>query len=109
MDALDVIQIIFSSHFHLLMFNKKVTLFNEEVTRTRTLTLTHLHTHTVSVSIPYQHPLKMVTAEVVKVQQNDSPTAEQVAEVQERVMQSIINMYNSSKKPTWETRPLVIK
>ena len=51
----------------------------------------------------------MVTAEIVKVQQNDNPTAEQVAEVQERVIQSITNMYNSPKKPAWETRPLVIK
>jgi hypothetical protein len=51
----------------------------------------------------------MVTCDVVKVEQCDEPTPEQISEVQERVEQSIINTYNSSKKPSWETRPLVIK
>jgi diacylglycerol O-acyltransferase 2, plant len=59
--------------------------------------------------IPYRHPIKMVTGVVVKVEQSANPTEAQIKEVQDRVIQSITDMYNSSgKKPDWELRPLVI-
>ena len=60
--------------------------------------------------IPFRHPIKMVSCEVVKVEQCDNPTEAQVKDVQNRVMASLTRMYETSgKKPSWETRPLIIK
>ena len=60
--------------------------------------------------IPIRHPIKMVSCDVVKVEQCDSPTEEQVKDVQNRVIASLQKMYDTSgKKPDWEQRPLVIK
>ena len=60
--------------------------------------------------IPIRHPIKMVTCDVVRIEQCDNPTEEQVKDVQNRVIASLTKMYEKSdKKPLWETRPLVIK
>ena len=56
---------------------------------------------------PFRHPLHIVSGDVVKVKQSDSPTAEEIADVQQRVIASIEKVYKE-KKPDWETRPLVI-
>jgi 2-acylglycerol O-acyltransferase 2 len=58
--------------------------------------------------IPFRHPIKMVSGEIVEVDQCSSPTAEQVEEVMNRVIKSVTDLYNSPKKPSWETRPLVV-
>ena len=57
--------------------------------------------------VPYRHPIKLVTGEIVEVTQISEPTPEQVQEVMEKVIQSIQRMYEQ-KKPDWETRPLII-
>ena len=50
----------------------------------------------------------MVSGEIIDVTQNSSPSAEEIDAVHEKVTQAVIRLYNSSKKPDWETRPLVI-
>mmetsp|Transcript_36053 Transcript_36053/g.36740 ORF Transcript_36053/g.36740 Transcript_36053/m.36740 type:complete len:324 (+) Transcript_36053:127-1098(+) len=57
--------------------------------------------------VPYRHPLKMVTGEVVRVVQRDNPTEEEITGVQQRVIEAVEKLYKL-KKPNWETRPLVI-
>eukprot|EP01041_Mallomonas_annulata_P003197 gene3197-6308_t len=57
--------------------------------------------------VPFRHPLKMVTGDIVTVTQNDNPSDEDILEVQNRVIASIEKLYKE-KKPDWETRPLVI-
>lgn len=58
--------------------------------------------------VPYRHPLKIVSAEIVEVTQCDNPTDEQIQEVQDRVVASVREAYEK-KKPDWESRPLIIK
>jgi len=57
--------------------------------------------------VPYRHPIHMVTGEIVEVTQKDNPTDEEIDEVLTRVIASIEKVYET-KKPAWETRPLVI-
>ena len=57
--------------------------------------------------VPYRHPIKLVTGEIVEVTQISEPTPEQVQDVMEKVIKSIQKLYDE-KKPDWETRPLVI-
>lgn len=57
--------------------------------------------------VPYRHPLLMATGEIVEVVQNDNPSEEYINEVLEKVKASLMKVYNE-KKPSWETRPLVI-
>lgn len=58
--------------------------------------------------VPFRHPIRMVTGEIVEVKQNDTPTDEEIQETMERVIKSLQTMYDT-KKPEWETRPLVIQ
>jgi hypothetical protein len=58
--------------------------------------------------VPFRHPLRMVSGKIVEVKQNDNPTDEEVAEVMERVKQSLRELYET-KKPEWETRPFEIQ
>jgi len=56
---------------------------------------------------PFRHPIKFATGDVVRVEQKDDPTDEEVKEVQQRVVASVHKLYNE-RKPAWETRPLEI-
>jgi 2-acylglycerol O-acyltransferase 2 len=57
--------------------------------------------------VPYRHPIRMISGEIVEVKQNDNPTDEEIADVLNRVSQSVQNVYDN-KKPAWEKRKLVI-
>jgi hypothetical protein len=57
--------------------------------------------------VPYRHPLKMVTGDVIEVKQNDNPSEEEVNIVLNKVIAGVKKLYDE-KKPEWETRPLVI-
>jgi len=57
--------------------------------------------------VPYRHPLRMVTGDIVRVTKIENPTDEQVAEVHDKVIAAVQKLYDT-KKPDWETRPLVI-
>jgi hypothetical protein len=57
--------------------------------------------------VPYRHPLRMVTGDVVEVKQNDNPSDEEVDAVLQKVIATVKKLYDE-KKPDWETRPLVI-
>lgn len=57
--------------------------------------------------VPYRHPIRMVTGEIVKVEQKDNPSEEEVQKVMDQVVESFTRLY-AEKKPAWETRPLVI-
>ena len=56
---------------------------------------------------PKRHPIRLVTGDIVSVQQCDNPTEAQIDEVLARLIESIEKLYRD-KKPAWETRPLVI-
>ena len=58
--------------------------------------------------VPFRHPLKITTAEIVTVKQNDNPTEEEIDDVMNRVIASLQKMYDA-KKPELETRPLVVQ
>ena len=84
--------------------------------------------------IPYRKPIHMTTAEVISVQLKDlksykgsnatttnndndnnssssnviDVTEEMIDEVMEKVEGSLVDMYNSKKRPEWESRPLKI-
>jgi hypothetical protein len=58
--------------------------------------------------VPYRHPIKMVTAEIVEVVQCANPSEEQVQETMDRLIRSLQQAYEA-KKPDWEKRPLVVK
>jgi 1-acyl-sn-glycerol-3-phosphate acyltransferase len=58
--------------------------------------------------IPFRHPLRMVFGQIIDVKQNDNPNEEEVAELMERVKQSLRELYET-KKPEWESRPLEIQ
>ena len=57
--------------------------------------------------VPYRHPIKLVTADIVEVTQISEPTAEQVHDIMEKVIAALQRAYEE-KKPDWETRPLII-
>lgn len=57
--------------------------------------------------VPYRHPIKYVTGDIIRIKQNDNPTDEEVKEVQQQVVASVHKLYKE-KKPSWETRPLEI-
>jgi 1-acyl-sn-glycerol-3-phosphate acyltransferase len=57
--------------------------------------------------VPLRHPIRMVTGRVVHVQQKEFPSDAEVEEVMQRVITSVQELYDT-KKPDWETRPLVI-
>ena len=57
--------------------------------------------------VPYRHPIRLVTGDIVEVTQISEPTPEQVQEIMDKVIQSIQHLYEQ-KKPDWETRPLII-
>ena len=57
--------------------------------------------------VPYRHPLRFVSGDIVEVKQCDNPTDEQIDETMARLVKSVQTLYDS-KKPDWETRPLVI-
>lgn len=59
------------------------------------------------LTIPYRHPLKFVTGEIVQVKQNDDPSDAEIEEVLEKVIKSLQEAYDT-KKPDWETRPLIV-
>lgn len=57
--------------------------------------------------VPFRQPLRMVTGDIVLVKQNSSPSEEEINEVLDRVIAAVSKLYDT-KKPEWETRPLVI-
>ena len=57
--------------------------------------------------MPFRQPLRMVTGDIVLVKQNSSPTEAEINEVLDRVIVAVNKLYET-KKPDWETRPLVI-
>jgi hypothetical protein len=57
--------------------------------------------------VPFRHPLRMVTGDIVRVKQNSNPSEAEIFEVMERVITSVKKCYDT-KKPDWEDRPLVI-
>jgi diacylglycerol O-acyltransferase 2, plant len=58
--------------------------------------------------VPYRKPIRMVSADIVTVRQNDNPTAEEIEEVMQRLVASLEKLWKE-KRPTWEKRPLVIR
>lgn len=57
--------------------------------------------------VPFRHPIKYATGDIVRVEQKDNPTEEEVLAVQQRVIASVHKLYEE-RKPAWETRPLEI-
>lgn len=57
--------------------------------------------------VPFRHPLKFVSGDIVEVTQIADPTEEQIQEVMDRVIAAVKKLYEE-KKPEWENRPLVI-
>lgn len=57
--------------------------------------------------VPYRHPIKLVAGEAIPVVQSDNPSDDYVNEVQTKVIESLQKMWDE-KKPSWETRSLVI-
>jgi hypothetical protein len=58
--------------------------------------------------VPFRHPLRMVTGNIIVVKQKDFPSDEEVQLVMDQVIESLTQLYNE-KKPEWETRPLIIQ
>ena len=58
--------------------------------------------------VPHRHPIKLVICDVIPVVQSDNPSDEYVLEIQNKVMDVLHKLWNSDKKPEWETRQLVI-
>jgi len=58
--------------------------------------------------IPYRKPLFMACGTPVQVTQNDNPTIEEINEVMQRLQSGVMQLY-SETRPSWETRPLLIK
>lgn len=58
--------------------------------------------------VPYRHPIHMVSGAVIEVTQKDNPTEEEINDVLEKVIKSVKELYET-KKPSWETRPLIIQ
>lgn len=57
--------------------------------------------------IPLRHPIKIGFGEVIEVEKNPIPTDAEIDEYLEKVIAGITKVYET-KKPVWETRPLVI-
>ena len=57
--------------------------------------------------IPYQQPLHIVRGKTIITKQEDNPSDETVQKVLNKVIKEVQRLYDS-KKPSWETRPLVI-
>jgi hypothetical protein len=57
--------------------------------------------------VPYRHPLKMISGEIVEVKQIDNPSEQEIQEIMEKVIKSIQDVYEK-KKPVWEKRKLNI-
>ena len=57
--------------------------------------------------VPYRHPIRMVTGEVVPVTRKQNPSEEEVREVLGRVKAAVTRLYEECR-PEWETRPLKI-
>jgi 2-acylglycerol O-acyltransferase 2 len=59
------------------------------------------------VTVPYRTPLKMVSGEIIEIIQNDNPEEKEIKETMEKVMKALYDIYEK-KKPSWESRRLVI-
>ena len=57
--------------------------------------------------VPFRHPIRMATGEIVLVKKIEHPTDDEVNEVLNRVILATTKLYET-KKPEWEKRPLVI-
>jgi 2-acylglycerol O-acyltransferase 2 len=57
--------------------------------------------------VPFRHPIKIVSGDIVHVVQKDFPSEEEINEVLNKVIASLEKLYNE-RKPEWETRPLII-
>jgi hypothetical protein len=62
----------------------------------------------LGLAIPYRHHIHMQTGAVVYVEKEDAPSEATVKEVMAKVEASVVELYNT-KRPVWETRPLVIE
>ena len=58
--------------------------------------------------VPFRHPLKMAAGDIIEVIQKENPSDEEVSLIHSRVVEAVKKLYDT-KKPAWETRPLVIK
>jgi len=58
--------------------------------------------------IPYRKPLHMICGEVIEVNKIDNPTNEDIDNVMTRLQIAVQKLYDE-KRPSWETRPLIIK
>lgn len=58
--------------------------------------------------VPFRHPIRMCSGEVVEVEQKSFPSDADVQGVMDRLIQSVTKLYRTNK-PDWETRPLIIE
>lgn len=58
--------------------------------------------------VPYRHPIRLVTGDIVTVTKCLDPSEEMIDEVMARVIASIEKLY-ADKRPAWENRPLDIQ
>lgn len=57
--------------------------------------------------IPIQHPIRMVCGPAIEVEQDSNPSPEKVQALLDKLIKAVEELYET-KKPEWETRPLVI-
>ena len=60
-----------------------------------------------SLPIPYRQPIHMAIGATVSVEQKLDPSLEEVQALMDKVAAAVTELY-SSKKPNWESRPLVM-
>lgn len=94
----------FQSFFHTIAFYKCFKSFQWTLPDTAHYFTTSLF---AGLPVPFRQPLRMVTGDIVLVKKNSSPSEEEINEVLDRVIAAVSRLYDT-KKPEWETRPLVI-
>jgi hypothetical protein len=57
--------------------------------------------------VPYRQPIHMAIGETIPVTRKEFPTQEDIEKLHNEVIDAVSKLYES-KKPDWETRPLVI-
>ena len=58
--------------------------------------------------VPFRHPIRMCSGEVVEAEQKSFPSDADVQGVMDRLIQSVTELYRTNK-PDWEARPLIIE